>query len=439
MTRVLVYFHEKYMAPSGGPAGYLYNLKRYLEDAGCEKSGAAAGETNGVADGAAAGAKNSAAEPEIVFLNDKDFHSRFSFLAKKAAQRVFSADRSLSETGKRIEQILFNSEQDGRYALDGFDAVHFHSTADMFAQKKTLENFKGKVILTSHTPKAPHREWIEDMESPDVVERERVLFERTKEFDEYAFSRADFVIFPCREAEEPYFHTWADYPKFRDEKKILYLPTGCPTCVPKKTRAEIRTELGLSDERFVISFVGRHNEVKGYDRVIRIFEKLENVTVVCCGKEGAIRSPKSENWIEIGWTDDPFSYVRASDLFILPNRETYFDLALLETLSFGKTMLLSRTGGNKVFDGMEDRGIYLFDTEEDAVARIRELMQDGASGANESTDESADESTNDVALSGGEKTRKEKEAGQVLLHQEKYSMEKFCEGYKEILREILKK
>ena len=175
--------------------------------------------------------------------------------------------------------------------------------------------------------------------------------------------------------------------------------------------------------------------MKGYDRVIRIFEKLENVTVVCCGKEGAIRSPKSENWIEIGWTDDPFSYVCASDLFILPNRETYFDLALLETLSIGKTMLLSRTGGNKVFDGMEDRGIYLFDTEEDAVARIRELMQDGASGANES----ADESTNDVALSGGEKTRKEKEAGQVLLHQEKYSMEKFCEGYKEILREILKK
>ncbi len=30
MSRVLVYFHEKYMAPSGGPSGYLYNLKNYL-------------------------------------------------------------------------------------------------------------------------------------------------------------------------------------------------------------------------------------------------------------------------------------------------------------------------------------------------------------------------------------------------------------------------
>ena len=397
MSRVLVYFHEKYMAPSGGPSGYLYNLKNYLAASKGEPENAAS---------AAPG------EPEIVFLNDKEFHSRFSFLARKAVHRVISSGGSLSGTGKRIESIFYNSEQDGRYALDGFDAVHFHSTADMFSQKKTLENYKGKVILTSHTPKAPHREWIEDMESPDVVEREKALFERTIAFDEYAFSRADYVIFPCKEAEEPYFHTWEDYPKYRDEKKILYLPTGCPTCAPKKMRAEIRAGLGISDERFVISFVGRHNRVKGYDRLIEVFGKLENVTVICCGKEGQISAPVSKNWIEIGWTDDPFSYVNASDLFILPNRETYFDLALLETLSFGKVSLLSETGGNKLFSGMEDIGIYSFETEDEAADIIRSVMNEDPS------------------------ERKKKEERQVLLHQEKYSMEKFCEGYREILRKV---
>ncbi|HAU51067.1 MAG TPA: hypothetical protein DCW43_04790, partial [Clostridiales bacterium] len=34
MKKVLVYFHEKYMTPSGGPSGYLYNLKTYLEKTG---------------------------------------------------------------------------------------------------------------------------------------------------------------------------------------------------------------------------------------------------------------------------------------------------------------------------------------------------------------------------------------------------------------------
>ena len=400
MTRVLVYFHEKYMAPSGGPAGYLFNLKDYISKSRSEEK-----EISSDASGA----------PEIVFLNDKEFHSRFSFLAKKAVHRVLSSDGSFSETGKRIESIFYNSEQDGRYALDGFDAVHFHSTADMFSQKKTLEKYKGKVILTSHTPKAPHREWIEDMESPEVVERERKLFDRTKAFDEYAFSRADYVIFPCREAEEPYFHTWEDYPKYRDEKKIFYLPTGCPTCVPKKSRAEIREGMGLSDEQFVISFVGRHNQVKGYDRLIEVFGKLENVTVICCGNEGAIKAPKSKNWIEIGWTDDPFSYVHASDLFILPNRETYFDLALLETLSIGKVSLISKTGGNKLFANMEDMGIHTFETEEEAEAIIRNVMDEDPA------------------------ERRKQEERQVLLHQEKYSMEPFFKEYREILRKVCEK
>ena len=177
-------------------------------------------------------------------------------------------------------------------------------------------------------------------------------------------------------------------------------------------RAEIRAGLGISDERFVISFVGRHNRVKGYDRLIEVFGKLKNVTVICCGKEGLISAPVSKNWIEIGWTDDPFSYVNASDLFILPNRETYFDLALLETLSFGKVSLLSETGGNKLVSGMEDIGIYSFETEDEAADIIRSVMNEDPS------------------------ERKKKEERQVLLHQEKYSMEKFCEGYREILRKV---
>ena len=84
MSRVLVYFHEKYMAPSGGPSGYLYNLKNHLAASKGEPENAAS---------AAPG------EPEIVFLNDKEFHSRFSFLARKAVHRVISSGGSLSGTG----------------------------------------------------------------------------------------------------------------------------------------------------------------------------------------------------------------------------------------------------------------------------------------------------------------------------------------------------
>ncbi len=462
MKKVLVYFHEKYMTPSGGPSGYLYNLKTYLEKTGSiaaatagakEKEGTS--ETAGAPVDAGTGAtetagarSNKSTEVELYFLNDRDFHSSISFKMKNAAHRVFRSDRSLSDVGKRVGQIFFESEQEGPYDLSRFDAVHFHSTADMFTQKKNLEHYEGKVILTSHTPKAPHLEWIEDMagaggrpHDPDgrndagISEKERALLASTKEWDEYAFSRADYLIFPCREAEEPYFHTWEDYPKFRKEEKIFYLPTGTGKRVPKKTRQQIRKELHIPEENFVICFVGRHNSVKGYDRLKEIFQELQNrrgrndlpdlkdtrdlakfpeVTVLCCGREGAIAPPSSGNWIEAGWTDDAASYVQAADLFILPNKETYFDLAFLETMSIGKTSLLSKTGGNKVFSGMEDRGIYLFDTKEDAISLIYRIMNE------------------DPVV------REEKEEAQRVLFEKEYAMEKFVPRYMEILEKILR-
>lgn len=384
--KVLIYFHERYLAPSGGPSGYLYNLKEYCDAVGDE---------------------------EILFLNPKDFHSAGAFKVKNKLHHVFGTDHSLPAQAQRIEQIIFESRQDGPYDLSGFDAVHFHSTSDMYTQKKNLENYKGKVILTSHTPKAPFLELVEDVCTPEEYEMDKEIFDRAKEFDEYAFSRADYVVFPCGGAEEPYFHTWEKYAQIRDEKKMLYLPTGTRKCAPKRSRSEVRKELGIPEDRFVISFVGRHNEVKGYDRLQVLFGKMENVTVLCCGNPGRIVPPESENWIEAGWTDDPYSYVNASDLFILPNKETYFDLALLETLSYGKSMLISRTGGNKLFEDMEERGIYLFGTDEEAVSAIKKVMNE----------------TPEVTS--------KKEAAQVKLFEEKYTMDRFYTAYKDLLRRVL--
>ena len=402
--RVLEYFHERFIAHTGGPSGYLYNLRVFRDQTG---------------------------DREIFFLNDQDMPRRLSFRVKNKLHGIAS-DRSLPETAARVEQIFYESTQKGPYDLSSFDIVHFHSTADLFAQKKNLEDFAGKVVLTSHTPKAPHREWIEDLASPSEYEAHREILDKTVEFDEFAFSRADYVVFPCREAEEPYFHTWKKYAEIRDEKKILYLPTGIPdcrcggadsqvlaektseACRTRKSRAQIRGELAIPEEAFVLCFVGRHNSVKGYDRLISIFEKLPEVTVICCGNEGRIASPISPRWIEVGWTEDPFSYIAASDLFVLPNRETYFDLTLLEVLSLGKLSLISRTGGNKVFCGKEDCGIFTFETEEEAEAVIRKLME---------------ERDADSAVA-------QREEKQRVLFEQEYSMEKFYARYKELLEQM---
>lgn len=81
-----------------------------------------------------------------------------------------------------------------------------------------------------------------------------------------------------------------------------------------------------------------------------------------------------ERWIEVGWTNDPHSIIAASDVFVLPNKETYFDLIMLEVLSLGKLIVASNTGGNKYFSNFNECGILLYNSKEEAVSLIKKIM-----------------------------------------------------------------
>lgn len=62
------------------------------------------------------------------------------------------------------------------------------------------------MILTSHTPEAPY------LETLDTLREAKIPFlnfwrRKLKEIDIYSFEKADNLIFPCKEAMEPYLHT----------------------------------------------------------------------------------------------------------------------------------------------------------------------------------------------------------------------------------------
>ena len=59
----------------------------------------------------------------------------------------------------------------------------------------------------------------------------------------------------------------------------------------------------------------------------------------------------------------------------LPNKETYFDLVMLEVLSLGKVIVASNTGGNKYFSKIKAKGIFLYDTKEEAIKLINDIKR----------------------------------------------------------------
>lgn len=155
--------------------------------------------------------------------------------------------------------------------------------------------------------------------------------------------------------------------------------TGINACHASVSEIEIRRKYNIPLDAFVVCYCGRHSEIKGYDILKEIGEKFlekhKNAYILVAGKEEPLKGLESDRWIEVGWTNDPYSIVNASNLFILPNRETYFDLIALEVLSLGKPMLITNTGGNKYFKKIDGIGIFYYDDILDALQQLDKIIE----------------------------------------------------------------
>ncbi len=349
---VLIYLNKNALAPIGGPIGVGYNIEKEIKDKNIENI--------------------HFLDRKHIAKSSKWYKNLFPYKMMKYIKRNLYYKKLLDNPSEEVEDVNY---------LNDFEAIHFHDSVDLFKCRKALSKYKGKVILTTHSPVPRHLE----IEQEIITTFEKGVFKKTYsrlgEIDEYAFAHADYIIFPCPEAEESYYNNWSKYGDIISCRKetMRYVETGIIPAVAKNSRAEIRKELNVGEDEFLVSYVGRHNQVKGFDKLIELgtslLRKHKDIHFVICGKEAPIKAPQQERWTEIGWTTNAHSYIAASDMFVLPNKETYFDLVMLEVLSLGKIVVASRTGGNKYFEGKEAKGVFLYDTLEEAE-QIIEMIKD---------------------------------------------------------------
>lgn len=353
MKKVLIYLYKNRLAPVGGQYGYNYNVYTVLE-------------------------KNSI--KNIDFLetekgNATSINQKVNKIQNKTLLKLVKILKSIVRNYMRLYGRTHKAVVD----LNNYDIVHFHNVSDMYSCKDSLEKYKGKVILTSHAPNRPSLS-VFQMLSPFEQKYMKWFYKRMFDMDVYAFNRADYIVFPCPEAEEPYYNNWDYYKEFKksNSHKYIYIPTGINPCSPKVGKSEVRQRYGIPEEAFVFCYVGRHNEIKGYDTLKELGLELlkdKNVYFLVAGKEEPIKGLVHGRWIEVGWTNDPHSIICASDVFILPNRETYFDLIMLELISLGAIVLCSHTGGNKFFEKYKPNGIIQYSTKQEAIVKAQELMK----------------------------------------------------------------
>ena len=346
--RLLIYLDRRELRPKGGMAGYNYSLNEGLKKIG-------------------------AANCAYLDLGDTA-RSKLKGMKNSPLKRLLFVGLRLAN----YSILLLRRKSHARVDLSAYDAVHFHSVKDLYEARTSLEDYGGITILTTHCPKPFSCEICEDVITGFERRAFGWLYRRLSRLEDFAFHRADCIVFPCEEAEEPYYAKHPGYARLHAENrdKYRYLLTGTQACRAKLRCDEVRKSYGIGKDAFVLCYVGRHNETKGYDRLKQLGQTLlqdDGVCFLVAGSEEPLRRLEHPRWIEAGWTDDPHSLIHAADLFVLPNRQTYFDLVLLEALSLGKIVLASRTGGNRLFEKLDAPGVLLFEDMEQAARLVREV------------------------------------------------------------------
>lgn len=349
----------------GGPAGYLFNINTYL---------------------------NSHPNDEIVFATslskkDKKFeilNTQNNYLIKTLKKITILVYLYHIYTLYKVFNSAFKRSEITNIQIADYTYIHFHSIIDLYNSRNILKKYSGKVLLTTHTPEPLAHELISLLwsNSPKFFS---FLFKNyiiNKEI--YAFNRADYLIFPTEFSIEPYFVEEKIKHCLKNLKnKIYFNPSSIITKDIQKQNIKFYHSLcSIPQDAFTLVYIGRHNTVKGYDQLKKIatnlFETFPNLYIVVAGQLGPLEQLNHSRWVELGWSNLVNEIIINADAFILPNKETYFDLIALEVLRAGTPLILSKTGGNKFFNKFDNKpGIFSYDYDNinDVIRIIYNLIE----------------------------------------------------------------
>lgn len=363
-SRFAVYFDWSTGLRVGGPPGYLANLQSGFAQLGQE------GAIDFILRDpvAATAARNEA----------RMISTRGPMFSKGAATKPIGKTHSKSD--EALDLARFHTRQDHLFVPPSDMAridpqaraiLHVHTTVDAVKAHNSLTRLGKRheiiLALTTHSPEIPAKEWAEKAFSEGAsLEAAELLFFNHRETDLLAFHLADCLIFPCKEAVDPYIGTVPDFHRIFSQKDYRFIPTGAQALKVDICRSEMRKQLGISQGDFIVTYIGRHNSIKGYDVLSRVgveyLSQHDDAWFLVGGRPGPLPTPAHNRWFEIGWTEVPGNIINCSDVFVLPNKQTYFDLMMVEVLSVGKIVVASNTGGNRYFEN-KSPGIFLYKTE----------------------------------------------------------------------------
>lgn len=345
MKRILIWDKNVGLSNNGGPLGYMWNIKQYLDDNPKE---------------------------EVKFYSDILKVERQGKRTLKYLHPIrillFILYKCRMPLAKQLLRTYFsagNLTKEEKNKIRLFDYVHFHSISMMNSYGSQIKALGLKTILTTHNPEvmideifSTSSQYIKYLITHTSIRN--YFIKREKKYLE----EADYLMYPVPEIMECYNDSNAESIKdylISNPQKIFYVPTG----IIDNNESEIPNlhyldGIDIPKDAIKICYVGRHNEIKGYPYLKKIAKEIlklrRDIYFIIGGQQLEGKPLEDKNWIELGWVQTK-SLLKEIDYFILPNKATYFDLIALEILRAGVPLITTYTGGNKYLSTMNTGGI----------------------------------------------------------------------------------
>ncbi len=134
-----------------------------------------------------------------------------------------------------------------------------------------------------------------------------------------------------------------------ERERVVTVHNACRA--PKTAQQDVRSALGLRDDRYLILYAGRLVAGKGLFELFDATTDMANTTLLLLG-DGPLKKELNEraerNRIDarfIGPVDDVAPYFDVADVVALPSELEAMPMALVEAAAHGRAVVATRTGG----------------------------------------------------------------------------------------------
>lgn len=295
--KILIFFPRKANINAGGPAGFL--------------------------------AHNLQDKPRDCFVLAEDLFAPYGFFGKLSYRIRRAIDKQRNNIGNHKEYFKIR-DYFLKIKASQYKYIFFHEDIDFYCVQDLISD-QQVVIFQPHCPQL-HSEEFADY-SPNDIEKITMI----QNAEKAVFQRANIVVLPNEQCKPIYQSLYSPNNQF------YYLLSGAKN----KYHSREITKIDNLPSTINLMYIGRRNAVKGFDIVLDSFKKARqhrkdlHLFVIGTGEK-----INEEGVTDVGFSDQPLNWYHSVDYLINANRQSYFDLSIIEALSTGVPIIMSHNFGH---------------------------------------------------------------------------------------------